>query len=34
MGLELAGVPHRRGGVDAAMAFLGQTPTTHVAQAA
>ena len=34
MGLELAGVPHRKGGVDAAMAFLAQTPTTHIAQAA
>ena len=34
MGLALAGVPHRKGGVDAAMAFLAQTPTTRIAQAA
>ena len=34
MGLKLAGVPHRAGGVDAAMAYLAQTPTAQLAQAA
>jgi len=34
MGLELAGVPHRKGGVDAAMAFLAQAPAAVLAQAA
>ena len=33
-GLKLAGVPHRAGGVDAAMAYLAQTPTAQLAQAA
>jgi alanine-glyoxylate transaminase/serine-glyoxylate transaminase/serine-pyruvate transaminase len=34
MGLALAGVPHRKGGVDAAMAYLAETPATAMAQAA
>jgi len=34
MGLGLAGVPHRKGGVDAAMAYLAQAPATTLAQAA
>lgn len=34
MGLKLAGIPHRSGGVDAAMAYLAQTPTAQLAQAA
>jgi alanine-glyoxylate transaminase/serine-glyoxylate transaminase/serine-pyruvate transaminase len=34
MGLGLAGVPHRKGGVDAAMAFLAEAPPTALAQAA
>jgi len=34
MGLKLAGIPHRTGGVDAAMAYLAQTPTAQLAQAA
>ncbi|MEO8185963.1 MAG: aminotransferase class V-fold PLP-dependent enzyme [Burkholderiaceae bacterium] len=34
MGLKLAGIPHRTGGVDAAMAYLAQTPTAQMAQAA
>ena len=34
MGLKLAGVPHRAGGVDAAMAYLAQTPTAALAKAA
>jgi len=34
MGLKLAGLPHRAGGVDAAMAYLAQTPTAQLAQAA
>jgi alanine-glyoxylate transaminase / serine-glyoxylate transaminase / serine-pyruvate transaminase len=34
MGLKAAGVPHRTGGVDAAMAYLAQTPTASLAQAA
>jgi alanine-glyoxylate transaminase / serine-glyoxylate transaminase / serine-pyruvate transaminase len=34
MGLKLAGIPHRAGGVDAAMAYLAQTPTAQLAQAA
>ncbi|MEX1082328.1 MAG: aminotransferase class V-fold PLP-dependent enzyme [Halofilum sp. (in: g-proteobacteria)] len=28
MGLQISGVPHRSGGVDAAMAYLGETATT------
>ncbi|MEP6610095.1 MAG: aminotransferase class V-fold PLP-dependent enzyme [Burkholderiaceae bacterium] len=34
MGLKLAGIPHRAGGVDAAMAYLAQTPTAQLARAA
>jgi alanine-glyoxylate transaminase/serine-glyoxylate transaminase/serine-pyruvate transaminase len=34
MGLKLAGIPHRAGGVDVAMAYLAQTPTAQLAQAA
>jgi alanine-glyoxylate transaminase/serine-glyoxylate transaminase/serine-pyruvate transaminase len=34
MGLGLAGVPHRKGGVDAAMAFLAEAPTAALARAA
>jgi alanine-glyoxylate transaminase / serine-glyoxylate transaminase / serine-pyruvate transaminase len=34
MGLALAGVPHRKGGVDAAMAYLAQTPVATMQQAA
>jgi alanine-glyoxylate transaminase/serine-glyoxylate transaminase/serine-pyruvate transaminase len=34
MGLGLAGVPHRRGGVDAAMAYLAEAPSTTLARAA
>ena len=34
MGLKLARVPHRTGGVEAAMAYLAQTPTAKLAQAA
>jgi alanine-glyoxylate transaminase/serine-glyoxylate transaminase/serine-pyruvate transaminase len=34
MGLALAGVPHRKGGVDAAMAYLAETPATPMARAA
>jgi len=34
MGLKLAGIPHRSGGVDAAMAYLAEAPTAHLAQAA
>ncbi len=34
MGLKLAGIPHRTGSVDAAMAYLAQTPTAQLAQAA
>jgi alanine-glyoxylate transaminase/serine-glyoxylate transaminase/serine-pyruvate transaminase len=34
MGLKLAGIPHRAGGLDAAMAYLAQTPTAQLAQAA
>jgi alanine-glyoxylate transaminase/serine-glyoxylate transaminase/serine-pyruvate transaminase len=34
MGLKLAGIPHRAGGVDAAMAYLAQTPTAALAKAA
>ncbi len=34
MGLALAGVPHRKGGVDAAMAYLAETPAATLAQAA
>jgi len=34
MGLRLAGIPHRAGGVDAAMAYLAQTPAAQLAQAA
>jgi alanine-glyoxylate transaminase/serine-glyoxylate transaminase/serine-pyruvate transaminase len=34
MGLALAGVPHRRGGVDAAMAHLAETPGATMARAA
>jgi alanine-glyoxylate transaminase / serine-glyoxylate transaminase / serine-pyruvate transaminase len=34
MGLAIAGVPHRKGGVDAAMAYLAQAPAEPMAQAA
>ncbi len=34
MGLKLAGIPHRAGGVDAAMAYLAEAPTAKLAQAA
>jgi alanine-glyoxylate transaminase/serine-glyoxylate transaminase/serine-pyruvate transaminase len=34
MGLALAGVPHRKGGVDAAMAYLAETPAAPMARAA
>ena len=34
MGLALAGVPHRKGGVDAAMAYLAEAPAAAVARAA
>ena len=34
MGLALAGVPHRKGGVDAALGYLAQTPAPALAQAA
>jgi alanine-glyoxylate transaminase/serine-glyoxylate transaminase/serine-pyruvate transaminase len=34
MGLAAAGVPHRRGGVDAAMAFLGEGRTMPLQHAA
>ena len=34
MGLKAAGVPYRAGGVDAAMAYLAQTPTAALAKAA
>jgi alanine-glyoxylate transaminase/serine-glyoxylate transaminase/serine-pyruvate transaminase len=34
MGLTVAGVPHRAGGVDAAMEYLAQTPTAALAHAA
>jgi len=34
MGLALAGVPHRKGGVDAAMAYLAESPSASVARAA
>ena len=34
MGLAAAGVPHRRGGVDAAMEFLGSDPGAVPAQSA
>ena len=34
MGLKLAGIPHRAAGVEAAMAYLAQTPTAQLAQAA
>jgi alanine-glyoxylate transaminase/serine-glyoxylate transaminase/serine-pyruvate transaminase len=34
MGLALAGVPHRKGGVDAAMAYLAEAPVAEVARAA
>jgi alanine-glyoxylate transaminase/serine-glyoxylate transaminase/serine-pyruvate transaminase len=34
MGLALAGVPHRKGGVDAAMAYLADTPAAEIARAA
>ena len=34
MGLKVAGVPCRAGGVDAAMAYLAQTPTAALAKAA
>jgi len=34
MGLALAGVPHRKGGVDAAMAYLAEAPAAEVARAA
>jgi alanine-glyoxylate transaminase/serine-glyoxylate transaminase/serine-pyruvate transaminase len=34
MGLELAAVPHRKGGVQAAMDYLAQTATAKLAQAA
>ena len=34
MGLALAGVPHRKGGVDAAMAYLAETPAATLARAA
>jgi alanine-glyoxylate transaminase/serine-glyoxylate transaminase/serine-pyruvate transaminase len=34
MGLGLAGVPHRKGGVDAAMAYLAEAPAAALARAA
>ena len=34
MGLALAGVPHRKGGVDAAMAYLADKPAAEIARAA
>jgi alanine-glyoxylate transaminase / serine-glyoxylate transaminase / serine-pyruvate transaminase len=34
MGLALAQIPHRKGGVDAAMGYLAQTPAAALAQAA
>jgi alanine-glyoxylate transaminase / serine-glyoxylate transaminase / serine-pyruvate transaminase len=34
MGLGLAGVPHRKGGVDAAMAYLAEAPGAALARAA
>jgi alanine-glyoxylate transaminase/serine-glyoxylate transaminase/serine-pyruvate transaminase len=34
MGLKLAGVPHRAGGVDAAMAYLAEAPASALARAA
>jgi alanine-glyoxylate transaminase/serine-glyoxylate transaminase/serine-pyruvate transaminase len=34
MGLALAGVPHRKGGVDPAMAYLAEAPVAEVARAA
>ncbi len=34
MGLELAGVPHRKGGVEAAMAYLRQVLPRQLARAA
>jgi alanine-glyoxylate transaminase/serine-glyoxylate transaminase/serine-pyruvate transaminase len=34
MGLKLAGVPHRAGGVDAALAFLAEAPAPALAHAA
>ncbi|HSQ11234.1 MAG TPA: serine--glyoxylate aminotransferase, partial [Burkholderiaceae bacterium] len=34
MGLALAGVPHRKGGVDAAMAYLAEAPAAALAHAA
>jgi alanine-glyoxylate transaminase / serine-glyoxylate transaminase / serine-pyruvate transaminase len=34
MGLALARVPHRKGGIDAAMAYLAQTPAATMQQAA
>jgi alanine-glyoxylate transaminase / serine-glyoxylate transaminase / serine-pyruvate transaminase len=34
MGLELAGVPYRKGGLQAAMDFLAKTPATSLARAA
>jgi alanine-glyoxylate transaminase/serine-glyoxylate transaminase/serine-pyruvate transaminase len=34
MGLALSGVPHRKGGVEAAMAYLAETPAATMAHAA
>jgi alanine-glyoxylate transaminase/serine-glyoxylate transaminase/serine-pyruvate transaminase len=34
MGLAVAGVPHRKGGAQAAMDYLGQTAAAKLAQAA
>jgi alanine-glyoxylate transaminase / serine-glyoxylate transaminase / serine-pyruvate transaminase len=34
MGLAIAGVPHKKGGVDAAMAYLADTPPAALAKAA
>jgi hypothetical protein len=34
MGLGLAGVPHRKGGVDAAMAYLAEAPAAPMQRAA
>jgi alanine-glyoxylate transaminase/serine-glyoxylate transaminase/serine-pyruvate transaminase len=34
MGLGLAGVPHRKGGVEAAMAYLAEAPVAALARAA
>src|SRR5207248_6048655 len=34
MGLQAAGVPHRKGGVQAAMDYLAQTPAQALARAA